>query len=103
MGKAKGIVLATLGLCAFELAAYRLDQPGLGTLVRDIFNSGSFGQIVDTMLIKYPFEYYGRDFFHSGFAALGLLGQATMYGGLGNLLYNAFKREPKTIEEKVKE
>lgn len=103
MGKGKGIALLTLGICAFELAAYKLDQPGLGALIKDIAYSGSLGQIIDTMLVRYPFEYYGRDFFHSGFAALGFAGQASMYGGLGNLLYHAFKRTPKTIEEKVEE
>jgi hypothetical protein len=103
MGKTKGIVFLTLGLCAFELAAYRLDQPGLGTLIKDIVYSGSLGQIIDTMLIKYPFEYYGRDFFHNGFAALGFAGQASMYGGLGNLIYHTLKRTPKTIEEKVED
>jgi len=102
MGKCKGLAFLIGGIVAFEYASYKLGQPGLGTLLGDMVNSGSLGESVDT-IFRYMFDYYGRDFFHNKFAALGMAGQASMYGGLGNLIYHTIKRTPKTIEEKVEE
>lgn len=91
MGKVKGLTLLILGICAFEYASFKLHQPGLTELLGDIVNSGSLGQGIDTLL-RFMFDYYGRDFFYDKFAALGTAGQATMYAGLTSLIYNTAKR-----------
>lgn len=102
MGKGKGLAFLLLGIGAFEYASYKLGQPGLGALLSDMVHSGSIGEGIDT-IFKYMFDYYGRDFFYDKFAALGFAGQASMYGGLGNLIYNTLKRTPKTLEAKVED
>lgn len=102
MGKGKGLALLIGGIAAFEWAAYRTNQPGVAQLVSDMVHSSGIGEGIDFMA-RYMFEYYGRDFFYDKFAALGTAGQAFMYGGLGNLIYNTLKRKPKTLEAKVKD
>ncbi len=102
MGKVKGLTFLILGICAFEYASFKLNQPGLGQLLGDMTHSGSLGEGIDTVF-RFMFDYYGRDFFYDKFAALGMAGQVSMYGGLGNLLYHTIKRKPKTIEEKVED
>lgn len=102
MGKGKGLAFLIGGILAFEYASYKLGQPGLGQLLGDMVHSCSVGEGVDT-IFKYFFDYYGRDFLYDKFAALGTAGQASMYGGLGNLLYNTLKRKPKTLESKVED
>jgi hypothetical protein len=102
MGKGKGLAFLIGGIVAFEYASYKLGQPGLGQLLGDMVHSSSLGEGVDT-IFRFMFDYYGRDFFHDKFAALGMAGQASMYGGLGNLIYHTIKRTPKSIEEKVEE
>ena len=90
MGKVKGLVFLILGICAFEYASFKLNQPGLGQLLGDMVNSGSLGEGIDTVF-RFMFEYYGRDFFYDKFAALGTAGQASMYAGLTSLIYNTAK------------
>lgn len=99
MGIKKGIAWSVVGIIAFEWAAHELNQPGLGRLVDDIVHSASLGEGISTMS-RYLFDYYGRDMFHNKFAALGLGGQAAMYGGLSNIIYNIFKKPEKPEEQK---
>lgn len=102
MGKGKGLAFLIGGVLAFEYASYKLGQPGLGQLVSDMVHAGGIGEGIDTVF-TYLFDYYGRDFFHDKFATLGFAGQASMYGGLGNLIYHMVKKVPKTIESKVED
>ena len=98
MGKVKGLVFLILGICAFEYASFKLNQPGLGQLLGDMTHSGSLGEGIDTVF-KFMFDYYGRDFFYDKFAALGTAGQASMYAGLTSLIYNTAKNYRKVRKE----
>ncbi|MBM3200406.1 hypothetical protein FJZ53_05700 [Candidatus Woesearchaeota archaeon] len=102
MGKGKGIALLIGGILAFEYAAHKTGQPGLGQLVSDMVHSAGIGEGVDTVF-RFFFDYYARDFFYDKFSALGTAGQASMYSGIGNLLYHAIKKGGKTLESKVED
>ncbi|MDP2909127.1 MAG: hypothetical protein Q8N77_04955 [Nanoarchaeota archaeon] len=99
MGIKKGIGWSIAGILAFQYAAYKLNQPGLGQLVSDMVHSGGIGEGIDT-IFRYMFDFYGRDMFYDKFAALGTAGQAAMYGGLSNIVYNLFKKQEKQEPEK---
>ena len=90
MGKGKGLALLIGGVLAFEYAAYNLGHPGVSGLVSEVVHSNSLGEGIDTMFRI--FGYYGRDFLYDKFAELGTAGQLSMYGGLGNLVYNTIKK-----------
>ena len=102
MGKTKGLVFTIAGICAFELAAYELNQPGLVELIQDTANSIDQSNIIGPFFHNI-FDYFGmyaRDFFYDKFAALGTAGQVSMYGGLANIIYNTLKKPGKEAEEK---
>lgn len=99
MGIKKGIAWSIVGIIAFEWAAHELNQPGLGRLIDDVVHSASLGEGISTMS-RYMFDFYGRDMFYDKFAALGTAGQAAMYGGLSNIVYNLFKKQEKQEPEK---
>jgi len=97
MGKGTGLTLLIGGVLATQTAAYMLDIPHLGDLGRNIVDaagdSNAIGAVIDTM-----WEFFKASFVYDKCAILGVAGQASMYGGIGNLIYNTIKRPEKEDE-----
>jgi len=101
MSKKKSLALIIGGALLFDYASIKLGYPGLKDLGIDMYNSAvhsPFGSVLDTV-VKY-LDHYAKDFFFDKHAALGTVGQAGMYGGLGGLVYDLFKKKPKITKEK---